>query len=174
MGLLDWLLGRQTPPKTATSARLTFSKPRAAPAGRYGTQRYMPPGEWVKATTLLKVAGITHRMEAANEFALAISEAPGAGKRHGIRLEPEPTNQHDPNAIKVYGTVGSAEWHVGYVDSDTAKDIKGDLIDAGQPIAGELYEVWVGDTGFIDIKFLILAPPGNSEKARRNRRRAAR
>lgn len=40
-----------------------------------------------------------------------------------FRLEREPTNPHDPNAVKVLHSVDGAETHVGYVPRDTAGDV---------------------------------------------------
>ena len=85
---------------------------------------------------------------------------------YGVSLQPDPTNRHDPNAIAVYGKARNKSWRVGYLDRFTAEEITRDLVAKGVPIAGELFEIWVGNDGFIDIKVIVLAPPGNGMKAR--------
>jgi len=122
---------------------------------------------------MVKVAGVNHRIEAVAGWAAAARQAERDGRHYGLRLEPEPHNPHDQNAIAVYGTVGNDEWHIGYLDADRAKDVTEDILARGLPIAAELYQIWVGDGGYTDIKMLVLAPPGNSEKARRKRKRDA-
>lgn len=40
-----------------------------------------------------------------------------------VRLEPEPTNPYDPNAIKVLIAHAGEIWHMGYVPKELAKTI---------------------------------------------------
>lgn len=114
-----------------------------------------------------------HRKDAASAFARAVWTAEKRGTVYGLRLEPDPTNAYDRKAIKIFGVVGSEEWHIGFVDADTAADISTDIITRDLPIAGELYEVYIGHAGFVDVKYLVLAPPGNSVSARAKRRSKA-
>lgn len=63
------------------------------------------------------VAGLRYRADAAMDF----MEAMGDGNLGGIRLEPEPDNEHDPHAIKVIGWWEDEERHVGYVPAILAE-----------------------------------------------------
>jgi hypothetical protein len=79
------------------------------------------------------------------------------------------SNSFDTNAIKVFGRAEGNEWHIGYVDGETAKDAATDLVPAEVPIAAELYSIYVSEGEFIEIKYLLLAPKGYSQKTRVNR-----
>jgi hypothetical protein len=65
----------------------------------------------------MEVAGVQHRLANARAFA--------KGRDHELRLEREPNNRHDPNAIKVIGIYRG--WffthsvHIGYVPAEEAK-----------------------------------------------------
>jgi hypothetical protein len=61
---------------------------------------------------------------------------------------------------------GPKDGNVGYLDRGTAGGITRDLVSKGIPAAAELYNLWVGDDGYIKIKIIILAPPGYGMKAR--------
>lgn len=70
---------------------------------KFGTDRHRPPGEWVQATMTEEVAGIVHRKGACRSWASAVARAESAKLPYGIDLEPEPSNPHDANAIRVIG-----------------------------------------------------------------------
>jgi hypothetical protein len=115
-----------------------------------------------------------HRRADAINFANAVRKAEQQRLFYGLRLESEPNNPHDANAIKVwgtaerkgwFGTVRRDEWHLGYVDAANASELKADLIARGIKIDVELYSVFVDDD-YIDVKMIILAPPGHSQKVR--------
>ena len=57
------------------------------------------------------VAGIKYRRDAVLDFMEAIDN----GLPGGVRLEPEPSNIYDPNAIKIIGWWTDQQRHVGYV-----------------------------------------------------------
>ena len=152
MGLLNWLSGASKPT-----------------AGRFGKDRYKPSGVWVQTTMMVSVAGTSFRRPQAASFANAVRRAERSGARYGVRLSPEPSNPHDANAIAVYGAIDDRSWHVGYLDRETAEEITRDLVSQGVPIAAELYEIWVGSEGHIDIKIIVLAPSGHGVKARMRR-----
>lgn len=63
-------------------------------------------------------------------------------------LIPEPTNKFDLNAIKVVAKTKKWfldwEYHIGYVPSEIAEDIKDKKIDALTP---RLKKVWIGNRG---------------------------
>lgn len=139
-----------------------------------GRDRHKPAGEWVQTTTVVPVAGIQFRRSDVGAFITAVRKAESSGRRYGVRLEHHPYNRHDSNAIAVYGyaeisgwfRAGMKEWHIGFLDRHTAKEIVRDLISPGVPIAGELYKIYVGDDGFVDVKVLVLAPPNYGLKSR--------
>lgn len=146
---------------------------------RFGEDRHLPPGEWVKTTTVIKVAGIHHRKSAAGSFANTVAKAEEHGLFYGVRLEPEPTNEHDRNAIKVIGVAdrkkffGGAkrtEWHVGYLPKEDAADLTDNLVCKGIEIAAELYRIFVRDD-HVGIQIIVLAPPGHSHSARVRRKK---
>lgn len=102
-----------------------------------------------------EVKGIQHRLEAARAFAL--------GAEQSLRLEPEPTNPHDRNAIKVLGIFvyqgqKTYQAQLGYVDAFTAKVIAEEGIVA--VIQPRLKRIWWGGfkRDFIVINFDVLAP----------------
>lgn len=146
---------------------------------RFGRNRYRPPGAWIQTTGLLDVVGVQHRKADALAFARAVQTAEQKGWLYGVRLEPEPSNRHDPNAIKVigyapakalFGTPSERSWHIGYVPREIAQELVEDLFSQNHPCAAELYGVYVGHD-FIDIEFFVLVPkgsPGATRTARRN------
>lgn len=124
----------------------------------------------MQTSLMVKVAGVQHYKGAARDFAKAVHVAEASGARYGLRLEPEPNNRHDAHAIKVYGTAGNKSWHIGYLDRDTAAEVTQDLLANNVPIAAELYEIWVGQEGYVDFKLLVLAPAGYGYKSRLKKR----
>ena len=70
---------------------------------KFGRDRYRPPGAWIQTTGLLDVMGIQYRRGDAHEYARAARTAEQKRWPYGLRLEPEPENRQDPNAIKVIG-----------------------------------------------------------------------
>lgn len=142
------------------------------PRGRFATDRHHPEGKWVKATLVSQVEGIQHRRANAEAFASAAHKAEQRRQPYGLRLELDPTNPFDPNAIKVFGEANGREWHIGYVDRHTAADVASDLVERAVPFDAELYAIHISSTGFIEIKMIVLAPPGNSHKTLMNRRKA--
>jgi hypothetical protein len=150
--------------------------------GRFGQARYKPAGEWVQATRLIEVAGIQFRKSEVRKFARALIKADRQDHVYGLKLHVEPDNPHDPNAIAVFGVAiydgwfrrkKCGKWHVGYVPAEVAADVTVNLVLQDVPIAAELYSIFHGDKGddYWDIKFFVLAPPGNSAS---KRERAAR
>lgn len=169
MGLFSWLFGERPAKAHGRNDRSTVT---SLPTGKFATDRHRPDGEWVNTTIGISVAGIQHRFQSVVEFAAAAKQAEDSGSHYGLRLAPEPTNAHDKNAIKVFGVVGEKEWHIGYLRQETAKEITADLVSKGIPIAATLLNIYVSPSGFIDVNFLILAPPGNSHTSRLRKRKA--
>ena len=116
-------------------------------------QRYLSPIPngyqiYVPATAVAGSQFSRHQIERLFEF-----------RRPRIAFEPEPTNSHDPNAIKVIACNGdSHSWiHVGYVPAKLAKKV------AKSGLAGQLHPrlrmVQVGD--FIEVEFDLCGPKSN-------------
>lgn len=158
MGIFSWLFGK------------TSSTRKPAP-GRYGKERHGVPGDWVQTTMMIRLAGGNHRLDNVHAYTNAVIQAERNGREYGLTLVPEPSNAHDRNAIAVYGVAGGGKWHIGYLDADTAEEINRDLVSKSIPIAAELYEIWIGNDDGIDVKLIVLAPPGNGTKARLKRSR---
>jgi len=143
-------------------------------AERIGKDRHKPAGQWVQTTMVESVVGVQYRRADAQAFVSAVRKAEQKGLVYGLQLEHRPNNPKDPNAIAVFGVaerkgwfkVGVKEWLVGYLNRDLAAELVRDLLGRGTPVAAELYEIYIGDTEFIDIKLIVLAPPGHSMKKR--------
>lgn len=137
---------------------------------KFGRDRHKPDGKWVQFSLALSVTGVQHRKGAAMSFARDVRRAEAAGRPYGVRLVAEPDNAYDPNAIKVVGYCGDRQSapgvHIGYVEAGVAKEVM-DVLHANRlPFAGELYSIYKESGGFIDIKFIVLGPPGTGMKAR--------
>ena len=132
--------------------------------------RFLPPipdGMSIMAADI-EVAGIPYRKAAALAFA--------RGKQQYLELEREPSNPHDPNAIKVIGvSKGLFGWKrhfVGYVPRETAKEIAEEgLLDA---IIPRLRNIWAG--GYVQdvvyVRFDILKPTLAKELVARPKKHA--
>jgi hypothetical protein len=126
------------------------------------------------------VAGVHHRKENAVSFARAVEKAEAKGLLYGVHLEPEPTNTHDPKAIKVigyaekktlFGKEKRAEWHIGYLERDDAADLHKDLVSQGLSISAVLYRVFaLPNFAQVGFDLIALAPPGHSLSVRRRRK----
>lgn len=163
MWIFDFLFGRRERPAGGRAKG-------KLPSGQICQARHKPAGTWVAATLVTEVVGLHHRRNEAEAFVKEAHRADQKGTKYGVRLEPEPGNPHDKNAVKVLGEVSDrGEWHIGYLSRDVAADLSRDLLASDTPIAGELYKIYVSTNGFIEVKVIVLAPPGNSEKARRKR-----
>src|SRR6266571_2400227 len=81
----------------------------------------------------VEVAGSQHRIENAIAFA--------QGEDHSLTLEPDPTNEHDPNAVKVFGWAKSnglfQRSFLGYVP----KKVAGQMPAEFQP---RIKNIWMG------------------------------
>lgn len=144
---------------------------------RYAQNRHRPVGQWVQTTLAESVVGVHHRKPMAIAFARAAREAEAKGLIYGVELEHRPDNPHDPNAIAVIGIAERKgwfkrtvdRWHIGYLDREIAAEIVSDLVAQGIPVAAELYSIYEGVDSYLDFKVIVLAPPGNSTKARQRK-----
>lgn len=165
--IFNWLFGEKP---TVEPKRLDVRQPEVSalrlPHGRYATDRHQPAGIWVRATIVIEVSGVAHRKADAVAFCAYANRAEGRKEPYGLRLELDPSNSFDRNSIKIFGHAQGNEWHIGYVDAETAKDAAKDLVPDQIPIAAELYSIYVSGSEFIEIKYLLLAPKGHSVKTR--------
>lgn len=147
----------------------------------FARDRHQPPGDWVIFSGLLEIAISARLRDAASTFADLAGAAERRGWYYAVELVPEPTNEFDPNAVAV---VGIAEWKglfgprrvnrekIGYLHREDAAEVTKELISPGRPYGAELYSIYRSRRGYLDIKVLVLGPPGFSEKARRRARKA--
>lgn len=63
-----------------------------------------------------------------------------------LRLQREPQNEYDENAVAIYAEINE-EWHkIGYVHAHIAKRV-GPLMDQGEPVEIHLNSIEIEDTG---------------------------
>lgn len=103
----------------------------------------------------VEVAGVGFRRNDAISFAISDDG--------WLEFAPEPTNQHDENAIQVVGCTdgffGTKRRVIGYVPSDVALQIANSgLLGAIRP---RLLKTYVGDSGFVEVTFQVLVPKGS-------------
>ncbi|WP_444933636.1 HIRAN domain-containing protein [Microbulbifer sp. JTAC008] len=106
----------------------------------------------------MSVAGVGFRK---SEVAKAFDEA-----EVSLKLEPDPQNAHDPNALKVValkeGIFRTRKLHIGYVPKEIAKTIAEKNIE--QELLLRAQSVWVGDKGGMDVVIDILGPKSEHHK----------
>jgi hypothetical protein len=146
---------------------------------KFGRDQQRPPGDWSRASGYLEAVGVHHRLTAARQFASAVRDAERQKRLYGVLLRPEPSNPHDKNAIqligycevpRIFGSPIHKEWHIGYVDRDTAAELNSSFVSKDVKIAGELYGIYVGRDGFIDINYFALAESEAVRKAKQAER----
>jgi hypothetical protein len=127
----------------------------------------IPPGCRIWAADI-EVAGVNHRIDAATAFARTEGQY--------LTLEPEPTNPHDPKAVKVLGWTqqrGVPEsFFVGYVPKNIAEAMPPEY----QP---RIKNIWLGGyhkpVVYIRFDVLVPKPPKelNGKKPRRRQRKVS-
>jgi hypothetical protein len=106
----------------------------------------------------LEVAGVTHREKACERFA--------RGQQQSLRLEPEPSNRHDKNAIRIIGVwIDSSgkeqSTRVGYVDRDVAKILtQHGYVPSVLPRLKSIFPMESRDHVWVGISYQILGPKG--------------
>ncbi|RYF49854.1 MAG: hypothetical protein EOO38_06990, partial [Cytophagaceae bacterium] len=105
------------------------------------------------------VSGLHYRREAALDFIRS-------GEKHHLEMEPEPTNPHDKDAIKVVGVTAGQQYHLGYVPADIVRLLASlkmtDLVEI------RLLRAYAGSNDYVDVMFQFIGP-----KEHRNTYRAA-
>lgn len=118
----------------------------------------LPTGEWQRISELLTVVGIQFQRENAVNFCDLVSSAAKHDRPYGLRLEFEPSNLSDPNAIKVIGWCSGNEFLVGYVDRSEAAIVSEKFPD--NRLAAEFYDLYRGKGGHVDIRYYLSGPKG--------------
>lgn len=145
---------------------------------KFAQDRHRAAGEWVQFTNLVDIVGITHRLTDAHAFARAAQTAERRRLTYGVNLQFEPNNSHDSNAIAVIGLADcpglfglkAKEWKVGYLPREVAADVVSELIEPRLPVSVELYSIYRTER-YLEIRVIILAPPGHSHSARMKRKK---
>lgn len=75
------------------------------------------------------------------------------GENHSIRFKREPNNNHDSNAIAIYGESTNGIFHLGYVASDIAEELVDYELD--DKIIARLISVKITTNPFIEYEILI-------------------
>jgi len=109
------------------------------------------PGSWKVAAYEIMMMGGQHYPDAARRFL--------AARAPWLDLEREPTNQYDPNAIKVMSTWQNPDGtthreQIGYVPKDEAALIAGDL-SPDHPITATIVSMGPSDKYVISVCFTI-------------------
>jgi hypothetical protein len=105
------------------------------------------------------VSGLHYRREAALRFIRS-------GERHHLEMEPEPTNPHDKNAIRVNGVTAGERYHLGYVPADIVQLLA--LLKMTDLVQIRLLRAYAGSNDYVDVMFQFIGP-----KEHRNTYRAA-
>lgn len=124
-----------------------------------------PRGAW-KIWARTSVAGTRHHATAVERFLIRSMRADPT--RVGLDLQTDPENPHDPNAIRVYGYVDGARFHLGHVPAELAAEIA-EKAPPDMPISAHLQRVFCGDR-VTDLVFHLLVPAQRNEfwQGRRN------
>jgi hypothetical protein len=102
----------------------------------------------------LSITGVQFRKQEALRFAAAGGQS--------LRLEREPTNTYDANAVKVIGTSDGGEHFLGYLPREIAKQVaEAGLFEAVRP---HLTDIFVGHNQYIDIGFQLIGPTPQKAK----------
>ncbi|MCI4661033.1 MAG: HIRAN domain-containing protein [Neomegalonema sp.] len=88
-----------------------------------------------------QVAGLGFRKTALNKFIASLKADAEQGFPFGLRLERDPTNGFDPNAVKVIGYTTEVSEHIGFVPKEMAREIA-DALPAETPLAADLKYVF--------------------------------
>lgn len=118
-----------------------------------------PPGDWVNwkiYSGWFEVAGTQHREKEVLAFLSAAELASMRSQTLGVRLVPDPNNQHDPNAIKVVGSADGKDYQIGFVPRDIASEAA--KMPSDMPVAAELKQAKIGHSRII-VSIAGLIPP---------------
>lgn len=113
----------------------------------------MPTGYQIFANNL-PVAGIQHRKVEALKFARDSNQE--------LSLRRDPSNEFDPNAIKLIGLAGSTEYFIGFLPKELSAQIIGtELFDSLKARLGRIY---ISSNDFLDIQYQVIGPKAEKKK----------
>lgn len=123
-----------------------------------------PGGSWVNwkiGSGWFELAGAQHRLSDAKRFLEAAEFAADRGNPFGLRLERDPGNTHDPNAVRVIGCIEEEAApgtmiHIGFVPRDVAAEVA--KLHPDMPISAELKKAAIGES-HVYITAAGLIPP---------------
>ncbi len=102
----------------------------------------------------VEIAGLHANRSSAIRYIAGAVEADLRGVVHGLELDREPANPHDPNAIRVSGWWGLAKEFLGYVPAAYAPPYA-KVADNGGDILAVPKRVYRGHDDFVEIRFVI-------------------
>ena len=119
------------------------------------------PDEYQIFEQRLEVVGIQHRKKAAQRFA--------TGNQQRLKLKPEPSNEYDPNAIRVIGVWKDSSGqertaHIGYLNKNLARILT--RSGYAQRVLARLEAICQNerDNTWIGVDFQLLGPKGELQK----------
>lgn len=102
----------------------------------------------------MPIAGIHLRKSEALNFAKA--------KNQELKLQREPDNEHDSNAIKVIGISGPNEYFIGYLPKELSEQLV--LTGLFDSVLARLARIYVGRDDFLDIQYQIVGPKSSKKQ----------
>lgn len=80
------------------------------------------------------------------------------GRDQELRIEPEPTNAYDPNALRIWGAWGGGRHQkaIGYVDRQTAGRLA--AAKAAHLVRPRLLKTYLGTDNYVEISYQITGP----------------
>ena len=121
---------------------------KATRTGTNVSQRYknpIPKGYQIYRSGL-PIAGISYRKGDVIDFL--------QGVHHSLEFHRDPSNEHDPNAIKIIGISSAGRFHIGFIPAEEAEIVvKRGFFDYILPRLNHLY---LSDSGYIEIDYDIL------------------
>lgn len=145
------------PSKIQSSVKVQFSANNQSSSESQGSGKSflppMPTGYQIFAKNL-PVAGIQHRKNEAMKFARSSNQE--------LSLQREPSNEFDPNAIKLIGLSGSSNYFIGYLP----KELSSQIIGTGmfENVKARLGRIYISNNDFLDIQYQVIGPKADKKK----------
>lgn len=170
--LLRLLAGKPKTRKPTVAPSAIRTRPvTTLPRGAFAEDRHRPEGVWTQFSVVEEVAGVQRYRANVEAFAARAAIDSRAGRPYGLTLQPDPSNAHDPKAIKVLSAYDGAQ--LGFLPRGLAAEVTDELVAHGHQVAVELYRIYHSDGGFIEVKVIVLGPKGFSHSARMRKARNA-
>ena len=130
------------------------SQPPANPSGT--GKNFLPPipkGYQIYADAL-PIAGLQYRKDEALKFAKSSNQE--------LSFEREPTNEHDPNAIKLIGLSSSTKYFLGYLPKELSEQIA--TTGLTESVKARLVRIYVGSDDYLDIQYQVIGPKADKKR----------